>query len=173
MLITIFPVLLSSAQNMGITSPGTTNYPQTTIGNNAAVNTGLNVANNFLVADQYTTTVPFTALQIQSKGSGGGNVKVSIYSNAAGNVPGTKLCPEVQVTGVSTSAATVYDIADTYLPAGTYWIVFNSSVAKGVGQTNTTGPPRRFFAQTFATAFQTDMSALGWSAPPVMRMPRT
>lgn len=157
--------LTLSAQNLGIATPGATNYPATNVGNNVATNNNLNVANNFLVADQYTTSVPLTAIQIISSGSGGGNVKVSIYSNAAGNAPGIKLCPEVQVNGVSTSASTTYDISDIFLPAGTYWIVFNCSISKGVGQTNTTGIPRRFVAQSFATAFQTDMSALGWSAP--------
>ena len=108
--------LTLSAQNLGITTPGTTSYPTTIVGNNAATNNALNVANNYLVADQYTTTVPLTAFQIVSSGSGGGNVKVSIYSNAAGNVPGIKQCPEIQVTGVSTTASTTYDISDIFLP---------------------------------------------------------
>ena len=86
-----------SAQNLGITAPGTTSYLTTNVGNNVATNNTLNVANNFLVADQYTTSVPLTAIQIISSGSGGGNVKVSIYSNAPGNVPGVKQCPEVHM----------------------------------------------------------------------------
>lgn len=171
-LLLILPLLSSltftlkvSAQTIGFNAVGSTTYPTAIVGTNADPNTGLNVANNYLVADQYTTSVPLTAIQIMTKGNGGGNVKVSIYSNSAGNVPGTRQCPEIQITGVSTSGWTTFDISDIYLPVGTYWIVFNCSVAKGVGQTNITGPPRRFFAQTYATAFQSDMSALGWSAP--------
>ncbi|MFI5159267.1 MAG: hypothetical protein ACHQF4_10405, partial [Sphingobacteriales bacterium] len=69
--------LTVSAQNLGITTPGTTNYLQTIIGNSSAQNTGLSNSANFLVCDKYTTTVPLTAIKIVTLGNAAGNVKVA------------------------------------------------------------------------------------------------
>jgi len=97
MQLSLFSPLKVSAQNLGLTTIGSTSYPTAIVGNNVSLNTYLHGDSNYLVADQYTTTVPLAAVQTMTNGSGGGNLKVSIYSNATGNVPGSKLCTGIKI----------------------------------------------------------------------------
>lgn len=169
MLITIFSVLLSSAQNMGITTPGTTNYPQTTIGN--TLTEVSNDAGNFLTVDQFTTTVPLTAIAIKTFGSvssGTNNVKVAIYSDNGSNFPGTLLFTAVTGTVTANTSSTI-TIPFTFLPAGKYWLAFNmnsgSSSANFITKSTTVGTAlRKFQAFTFATAFPTNPTTASWTA---------
>ena len=78
---------------------GTTNYPQTVVGDQLTANNGHNAANN-LIFDPITTAAPLTAITIRTYGSASGSVKVTIYTDNAGT-PGTKLFTEVTCCGNS------------------------------------------------------------------------
>jgi hypothetical protein len=138
----------------GIATVGSTSY-QTNgnyVGYPTPDSTGQDSA-NYLVADQYTTTVPLTAIQISTYGNASGNVKVTIYGDNSG-VPGTRLFTEV-ASAVASGTWSTITIPFTYLPAGTYWIAFNSDTTKAVARSASTGSvPRKWIANyTYATAF--------------------
>jgi hypothetical protein len=113
----------------GITTVGTTNYPQIDVGNTG---TGTSdVEGSFLVVDPFITTIPLTAIQIRTWGtisSGTNNVKVSIYNDATG-WPGTLLFTEISSTTTANTWSTIA-IPNTYLPAGRYWLAFNTNGIK-------------------------------------------
>ncbi len=155
-------VLTSSAQNLGITTTGTTSYPQTTIGNTLTEASG-NAGNN-LIFNQVITSVPLTAIAIKTYGSvsSTNGIKVSIYNDNAGN-PGTKLFTEVTATVTANTPSTI-TIPSTYLPAGTYWLASNmnstSSTANFITKsTGVAGSVRKFLSGlTFATTFPNNPS---------------
>jgi len=142
----------------GVTTTGSTNYPTTNIGNTTGSYSNPNSI-NYLVADKYVTTVPLTAITIYTWGTGGGNVKVSIYSDSSGS-PGTELFTEV-ASAVSQSAWTAITIPTSahpgqYLAPGTYWIVFNCDTANGVTKpTNSpaSNPARKLQSLPYSSSF--------------------
>jgi hypothetical protein len=146
--------LVSLAQNMGITTPGTTNYPQTTIGNTLTEASGN--AGNFLIFDPVTTTVPLTAIAIKTFGSVNGTISVTIY-NDNGGTPGTKLFTEV-ASSVTANALSSITIPNTFLPAGNYWLAYDmnsgSSTANFITKsTGVTGYVRKSMALTYGGSF--------------------
>jgi hypothetical protein len=149
-------LILSSQQNtsaatFGLSSIGSTNYPQINVGYTSTSAAANSV--NFLEVDKYTTAVPLTAMTIKTYGTGGGNVKVSIYSDAGRGTPEALLFTEV-ASAAATSAWTTITISNIYLPAGTYWIAFNKSAANGITHAaGVTGAVRLFKSWTYATAF--------------------
>ncbi len=161
--------LTTRGQNMGITTPGTTNYSQSTIGN--TLTEASNDAGNFLTVDQFTTTVPLTAIAIKTFGSvssGTNNVKVAIYSDNGSNFPGTLLFTAVTGTVTANTSSTI-TIPNTFLPAGKYWLAFNmnssSTSANFVTKSTTVATAlRKFQALTFATAFPTNPTTASWTA---------
>jgi len=162
--------LTLSAQNLGITTPGTTSYPQTNFGNTLTGNS--NDAGNFLTVDQFTTTVPVTAILIRTFGtvsSGTNNVKVSIYNDDGFDLPLTLLFPEVSATVTANTTSTI-TIPNIFLPAGKYWLAFNlnsnNSNANFITKsTGVTGAIRKFTTSNwaFGTAFPTNPSHAIWS----------
>jgi hypothetical protein len=144
----------------GITTTGSTSYPTTNIGNTSTGTAG-NLS-NYIEADKYTTTVPFTAQAIHTYGTASGNVKVSIYSDSSGN-PGSKLFTEV-ASAVTANTWSNITIPNTYLAPGTYWIVFNCDTANAVTHsTGVTGSTRYYKSLTYATAFPSPGGS-GWTA---------
>jgi hypothetical protein len=136
----------------GPLDPGSTAYPTRTVGNQAT-GTGP-VAKDHLVGDRYTLEAPLTVRSIHTYGTAGGHAKVSIYDHDAVNdVPGNRLLPEV-ATAVATNAWTIIDLpAPVFLPAGTYWIVFNVDKAQAITYSAAEGGVRVFRALTYPTAF--------------------
>lgn len=157
-----------SAQNLGITTPGSTSYPQTNIGN-TLTQTG-NCAGNYLTVNQFTTTVPLTAISIRTFGtvsSGSNNVKVSIYSDNGTNSPGTLLFTEVSSTVTANTTSTI-TIPNTYLSAGKYWIAYNMNSSSASANfitksTGVTGAVRKFQTMTFSTSFPANPSSGSWT----------
>ena len=145
--------LTLSAQNLGISTPGNTNYPQLTIGNTLTENSGN--AGNYLAFDPVTIAVPLTAIAITTYGSASGNIKVSIYSDNSGN-PGTKLFTEV-AAAVTASTPSNITIPNTFLPPGNYWLAFDmnssSSTANFVTKSTSSGSIRKYVALNYNTTF--------------------
>ena len=142
------------AQNLGITTPGTTNYPQTTVGN--TLTEVSNDAGNFLIFNPVTTTVPLTAITIRTYGSASGTISATIYNDNAGT-PGTKLFTEVAASVTANTLSTII-IPNTFLPAGNYWLAYdmNSGSASAnfvTKSTGVTGFVRKSVALTYGTAF--------------------
>jgi len=168
--LTIFSLLITKqnfAQTFGLTAQGTTNYPQTNIGNTQTASPGSN-AGNTLIFDQFTTTVPLTAISIGTFGtvsSGTNNIKVSIYSDNGSNSPGTLQFTEVSAT-VTANSTSAISIPLTYLAPGKYWLAFNmnnssSSTNYVTKSSGITGAVRMFTTAgsfTFSTAFPTNAS---------------
>jgi hypothetical protein len=154
--------LLSSAQNMGITAPGTTNYPQTIIGNSSAQNTGLSNSASFLVCDKYATTVPLTAIRMVTLGRVNGNVRVAIYSDNAGS-PGTKLFTEV-ASAVTANVSSSITISNIFIPTGTYWLAYDMDNANCIGASTASSPStvldRKFVALTYGNTFPSNPTGL-------------
>lgn len=143
--------LTSSAQNLGITTPGTTNYPQTTIGNTT---TELNNnGGNFLIFDSVRTTVPLTAIAIRTYGSVSGTISVTIYNNNGGT-PGTKLFTEVAASVTANTLSTI-TIPNAFLPAGVYWLAYdmNSSSASANFITKLTTAPGTFVRKSMTLTY--------------------
>ena len=150
---TIVPI--AQAATFGLTSIGSTSYPTANIG---TTNTGASLNSpNVLMADKYTTTVPLTATTIKTYGTTNSNIKVSIYDDNAGD-PGNPLFTEVAGAGTANSWSTI-TIPNTYLAAGTYWVVINIQTGNGVGRRDgVSGALRKFrgttpFTYAYATAF--------------------
>ena len=146
--------LTLSAQNLGIATSGTTNYPQTTIGN--ILTEASNNAGNFLIFNAVTTTVPLTVISIRTFGSVSGTISVTIYNDNSGT-PGTKLFTEVAAVVTANILSTI-TIPNTFLPAGTYWLAYNmnssSASANFITKTTTaTGFVRKSMALTYGTSF--------------------
>ena len=143
-----------SAQTLGVTTTGTTSYPQTNIGN-TLTETGSN-AGNFLIFNPVTTTVPLTAIAIRTYGSASGTISVTIYNDNAGT-PGTKLFTEVAASVTASTLSTI-TIPNTFLPAGNYWLAYymNSGSASAnyiTKSTGVTGFVRKSLSLTYGTAF--------------------
>ena len=146
--------LTLSAQNLGITTPGTTAYPQTTIGN--ALTEASNNAGNFLIFNPVTTTVPLTAISIRTYGSVSGTISVTIYNDNSGT-PGSKLFTEVAASVTANTLSSI-TIPITFLPAGTYWLAYDmnsgSSSANFITKsTGVTGFVRKSMTLTYGTVF--------------------
>jgi hypothetical protein len=142
------------AQNLGITTPGSTNYPQTTVGN--TLTEASNNAGNFLIFNPVTTTIPLTAVAIRTYGNVSGTISVTIYNNNAGT-PGTKLFTEVAAS-VSANTLSTIVIPNTFLPVGTYWLAYNMNSSSASANfitksTGVTGYVRKSMALTYGTAF--------------------
>lgn len=152
-----------NAQNLGLTSTGSTSYPTSIIGNNTTGTTNAPQP-NYLVCNKYTANVPLTAISIYTWGNQGGNGKVAIYSDNGGT-PGNKLTTEVSIS-LNNGSWTLHDIADIYLPAGTYWIASNITVAGGIRATNSSSPSpfqaRYWKALTYSSAFPATGGS-GWN----------
>jgi hypothetical protein len=153
-----------SADNLGNTASGSTGYPQTNVGNQAT--TLSSVTHDFLTVDKFTTTVPLTAILMRTYGNVNGNVQVSIYSDNSGS-PGTLQFNAVSsaVTGGVWSSIT---IPNTYLPAGTYWLAFNTdgpdaNANRLTKSTDATGVVRKFQALTYGTAFPSTPASASWT----------
>ena len=145
----------SSAQTMGITTVGNTNYPQTIVGDQTTTPNGSNSGNN-LTFNPVTIASSLTAISIRTFGTTSGQISVTIYNNNAG-VPGTKLFNEVTATVTANTLSTIA-IPNTYLAAGTYWLAYdmNSSSASANFVTKNTSVPgyvRRNVALTYGMAF--------------------
>ena len=152
---------IAYSQTFGITTTGSSSYLQTIIGNNATGNNP--VSSSYLVADKYITSVPLTGLTIYTHGYANGSVKVSIYThNSTNNLPDVQLFTEVTST-VSSGSWTAITIPNTYLAAGTYWIVFNINTSNAIGYSSATGGTRVFRSYTYSTAFPATMSTSGWT----------
>lgn len=146
--------LTLSAQSLGITAPGTTNYPQTTIGN--TLTEASNNSGNFLIFNPVTTTVPLTAISIRTYGSANGTISVTIYNDNSGT-PGSKLFTEV-AAAVTANTLSSITIPSTFLAAGTYWLAYDmssgSASANFITKTTTaTGFVRKSMALTYGTTF--------------------
>jgi hypothetical protein len=149
------------AQTLGITTTGTSVYPQTSIGSTATA-TGNN-AGNYLIVNQFTSNVPLTAIAIRTFGTASGNVKVSIYNDNGSDYPGTLLFTEVAsaVTANTTSTITIPNI---YLPAAKYWLAYNMNSASASANyiTKNTGvscPVRKSLVWTYGTSFPISSSS--------------
>jgi hypothetical protein len=142
-----------SAQNLGISTPGTTNYPQTIVGNTS--NGNGNDGGNYCIANYITTTVPLTAIAIKTFGTAGGNVKLAIYTDNSGS-PGTKIYGETEFT-VTANVPTISTITNTYLPSGTYWLVYNmnssSTSANFITKNTVSNYARKSITQNYSAAF--------------------
>jgi hypothetical protein len=143
------------AQNLGIATPGSTTYPQTTIGNVLTENSSN--AGNFLIFNSITITAPLTATSIRTFGSANGTITVTIYNKNGSNSPGTKLFTEVAAS-VTAGTLSSITIPVTFLPAGTYWLAYNmnssSSTANFITKsTGVTGFVRKSMALTYGTSF--------------------
>ncbi|MGD0262952.1 MAG: YDG domain-containing protein [Verrucomicrobiota bacterium] len=140
---------------------------QTDVGN-TATGTG-DVSGYYLVVDQFTTTVPLTAIQIRTYGtvsSGSGNVKVAIYNDNS-STPGTLLFAEVSASVTASTWSTI-TIPNTDLPAGKYWLAFNLNLNSANVNFITTsagvsGAVRRFQPWAFGTAFPTSPASTSWT----------
>lgn len=144
-----------SAQNLGITTPGTTGYPQTIVGN--VLTEVSNNAGNFLIFNPVTTTVPLTAVSIRTFGSANGTISVTIYNDNGSGAPGTKLFTEVSATVTAGVLSTIV-ITNTFLPAGSYWLAYNMNSGNAAANfitksTGVTGFIRKSMALTYGTAF--------------------
>lgn len=129
LLCTIFPLVSASGNTVGINTVGSQTYPTTNVGITSNTGTAAPAA-NYLVADKYTTTVPLTVYQVGFYAKASGNVQIAIYTNNGG-FPGTK------ISGTSVSASVIpgpstIAIPNTYLAAGTYWIVFDISTSNAI-----------------------------------------
>ena len=111
--------LSSSTADFGITSIGS---PTNNISVGSTSTGTQDNASGYMLWESYTTAVPLTATKIYTYGTVSGNVKVAIYSDNAGT-PGTKLTTEVSDAATANTWNEI-PITSTYLPAGTYWIVF-------------------------------------------------
>ena len=142
-----------AAQTIGITTPGTTGYPQTTVGNILTENG--NDAGNYLIFDPVTTTVPLTAISIRTYGNNSGNIKVTIYSDNTGT-PGTKLFTEVTAS-VNANTLSTITIPSTFLPAGTYWLAYNmnsgNSNANYITKSTNARAVRKYVALNYSSSF--------------------
>jgi hypothetical protein len=152
------------AATFGITTPGTTNYVQTTVGNTTLGAQGVDLA-SYLVCCKHTTTVPLTAITIRTHGTVTSNVKVSIYDHdAVNNLPENLLFTQVAsaVTGGSWSTINIPDI---YLPAGTYWIAFNCQADYAITYiTQGSGGVRRYRPLAYANQFPNPAPNTGWTS---------
>jgi len=154
----ILPLLYTlsvSAQNLGITIAGTTNYPQTTIGN-TLTEAGSN-AGNYLIFNPVTTTVPLNTISIRTYGSVSGTISVTIYNDNGSDSPGTKLFTEVAATVTANTLSTI-TIPNTYLPAGKYWLAYNMNSGSASANfitksTGVTGYTRKSLVLTYGTSF--------------------
>lgn len=165
--------LTLSAQNLGIATPGTTNYLKTNIGNTQTASPTSN-GGFTLIFDQFTTTFPLTAISISTFGtvsSGANNLKVAIYSDNGSNSPGTLLFAEVSATVTANTTSSI-PIPNTFLPAGKYWLAFNMNannnsntnfVTKSSGIAGAVRMFTTFNSFTFATAFPANASVLSLS----------
>ncbi|MEO8416709.1 MAG: SprB repeat-containing protein [Ginsengibacter sp.] len=154
-------VLMSSAQNLGITTPGTNAYPQTTIGNTLSELS--NNAGNFIIFNPITTTVPLTAISIRTYGSANGTISVTIYSDNSG-VPGTKLFTEVAASVTANTLSTI-TIPNTFLPAGNYWLAYNMNSGSASANyitksTGVAGYVRKALGLTYGTTFPNNPTGL-------------
>ncbi len=146
--------LTLSAQNLGITAPGTTSYPQSTIGN--TLTEASNNAGNFLIFNPIITTVPLTAISIRTYGSASGTISVTIYNDNSGT-PGTKLFTEI-AAAVTANTLSSITIPNTFLAAGTYWLAYDmnsgSASANFITKTTTaTGYIRKSMALNYGNTF--------------------
>ncbi len=122
-----------SAQNLGITTPGTTNYPSTSLGDATLESgTGSRGANNIEAWDKFTTTVPLTVTNFfmyQNVTGATGTMHIGLYKDASG--------PGSLVTGSDGGAITLsassgwisYNVNPFFLAPGTYWIAFTFSAS--------------------------------------------
>jgi hypothetical protein len=141
------------AATFGITTVGSTNYLQTTVG--TTTTDTQSDAGNYFIADPFTVTAPLTAKTIYTYGSASGQVSITIYSDNAGS-PGTKLFTEVTYTSTASGWTTI-SIPNTYLAAGSYWVVYNlnssSTSANFITKKSATGYTRKSITATYGTAF--------------------
>ena len=150
------------AATFGITTVGSTNYLQTTVGTTATDTQ--NSAGNYFVADPFTVTAPLTAKTIFTYGSVAGTVSITIYNDNSGS-PGTKLFTEVAYTSTANGWSTI-SIPNTYLAAGSYWVVYNmnssSASANYITKKTVSGFVRKDIQATYGTAFPASGST--WSS---------
>jgi len=165
-LLVISPASANTAGNTVIGS--NTSYPSIKIGYTSA--SGQTDNANQIFADQYTTTVPLTAISISSYGTENGNVKVAIYTNSPSlNRPETLLFPEV-AHRTSKNTWTTIPIPNTYLPAGTYWIVFKTDQNRAVVKTNSASGYTQYSSPApYKNALPNPGTGVGWSPHPSVR----
>jgi hypothetical protein len=102
-------------------------------------------------------------LEYRVYGTDGGSVKIAIYDHDAVNdLPGNRLLPEVTGSLASNAWTTIPLPTRAYLPAGTYWIVFNASADDGITYSSQTGGARVWKAMGYSSALPSSGGA-GWT----------
>jgi hypothetical protein len=162
-----FSARVANAQTgtFGYATTGTQSVNPTNVGYTSTATS--NNSGNYLVVDQFQTTVPLTTVTIKTYGTVSGTVKVSIYNDSS-NYPGTLRFTEV-ASSVTASAWSTITVPNTYLPAGSYWLAFNQNSSSGSANfitknTGVTGAVRMYQALTYATAFPTSPLSTSWTA---------
>jgi len=120
-----------SAQNLGITTPATTNYPSTSLGDATLESgTGNRGANNIEAWDKFTTTVPLTVTNFfmyQNATGATGTMHIGLYKDASGPGSLVTVSDGGAITLSASSGWINYNVNPFYLAPGTYWIAFTFS----------------------------------------------
>lgn len=161
LLCTLIPFGAAST-TFGVTSIGSSNYPETNVGVTTS-DTG-HVTNNYLVADQYVTSVSLTVFQISSYGQASGNVEIAIYTDNSG-VPGNLISGTEVSASVTGGVWSQVTIPNTYLAAGTYWIVFDIDTAEAITSLSSGQTVGRIFQSwEFTSGLPSTAPSSGWTA---------
>lgn len=145
---------IASDSTFGLSSTGSTTYPTTNIGN---TNTGTGAFSaNYDVLDKYSTSFPMTAIEIHTRGTASGNVKVNLFSDSSG--PSSKLLTTV-AGAVTGSSWKTFTVGPYYLPTASYWLSAKTDTAQGITYTSTTGGTSDYKSNTYANDFATS----GWT----------
>jgi hypothetical protein len=145
--------------NVGITSPGSTSYPESYFGISTPGTGGTGA--NYLVHSRFQAPVNCTVKALETYGSASGNRKVGAYADSSG-APGAKLIPEQEDYATANTWDRVILNNRFYLTANSYvWLSENVSVTNAIGTGS--GVSRLYKTWNYADAWP-DPAGTGYSA---------